>query len=268
MATRALSLLLVTAAVAFGAGPFPHEVHVINFEARCVDCHLQGATGLPAQPQDVCLGCHEPSVPPYVSVKRPRLDPAFPHAVHAKALECLACHRQVLDDKRSRGEPVMAKKECAGCHSRQGLKTAFRQCTACHLGDQRKVRPINHGSGWLEGHGLAADARGLDEHGAFDCELCHLNDGCVKCHRERRPRSHTGLWSVRLHATAASFDAEPCKACHETGVCVRCHQVTRPMNHVGAWNTLHGLAAGVTDNESCRACHSAAQCTSCHRVGL
>ena len=265
---RALGLLLLVAGSALAAGPFPHDVHVTNFEVKCDDCHAQGPTGLPAQPQDVCLGCHEPSVPEYVTWKRPPLEAPFPHRVHARALDCLSCHRQVLDDKRVRGVPVMPRKECAECHSRQGLKTAFRQCTACHQGDQRKQRPVNHGSGWLEGHGLAADARGFEQHGANDCELCHVDDGCVKCHRERRPRSHTGLWSIRLHGTAASFDSDGCKTCHETGVCVRCHQSTRPMNHVGAWNTLHGLAAGVTGNESCRACHSAAQCTSCHRVGL
>lgn len=268
MKTFALAPLLLLGASAFAAGPFPHDVHVTNFEVTCTECHLQKTPGLPQAPPDVCLGCHEPTVPPYGAVKRPPLGLSFPHQVHAKRIDCLSCHQQVLDDKRVRGEPVMAKKACAECHSREGARTAFRQCTACHAGDQRQVRPVNHGSGWLEGHGLAADARGLEQHGAGDCELCHRDDGCVKCHRERRPRSHTGLWSVRLHGMAASFDSEACKTCHETGVCVRCHQATRPMNHVGAWNTLHGLAAEVTGNENCRACHTAGQCTSCHRVGL
>lgn len=262
----ALLLGLVGVRALAGAGPFPHGPHVTNFEVRCVDCHTQPPAGPPQLDRESCLGCHEPSVPPFAPAKAVRLVPPFPHAAHAQALECLACHPQVLDDQRSSGQPVMPRRDCAGCHTRRGLKSAERRCEACHEGDQRQKRPQSHAAAWLEGHGQAADAVGLEEHGG-DCALCHGSEPCARCHRERKPQNHTGLWDLRLHGTAASFDRDRCKTCHETGVCVRCHQSTRPMNHTALWSKLHGLAAAATDNEHCRACHTAAQCTACHRLG-
>jgi hypothetical protein len=266
----ALALLaaLASTSASAGSGPpsFSHDVHVNNFERRCLDCHTLPREGPPQVDREGCLYCHEPKPPAYRTTRTAPLTPPFPHAPHAQSLECLTCHQQVLDDGRVRGQPVMPRRECADCHARRGLKTAERRCEACHEGDQRRVRPADHVAAWLELHGQAADVRGLEEHG-HDCAACHGSDACVRCHRERKPKSHTGLWDLRMHGVAASFDREGCKACHETGVCVRCHQTTPPLNHTGAWSKLHGLAAAGTDNEHCRACHTAAQCTACHRMG-
>ena len=84
------------------------------------------------------------------------------------------------------------------------------------------------------------------------------------CHNLVMPRSHNGLWRVRMHGLAASWDRDRCKTCHESGVCVRCHATERPLNHVGNWGTVHGLAASTSDNEHCATCHRGSFCVQCH----
>lgn len=248
-------------------GFFSHDIHVGNFEVKCLDCHELPPVGTPVLKKQTCLECHEKYPPAFKASKRQKLSLTFPHQAHGKVLECLDCHQRVLDDNRVRTAPVMERKACADCHTRRGLKTAERHCEACHESNQRLVRPQDHDRGWLELHGQAGDMRGTEEHG-HDCNACHGAEACIRCHKERKPRSHTGLWDVRMHGIAASFDREGCQTCHETGLCVRCHTSTRPMNHTAGWPSLHGLAAAATDNEHCRACHTPAQCTGCHRPGL
>jgi hypothetical protein len=161
----------------------------------------------------------------------------------------------------------MPKARCAQCHAERGLVRVEARCEACHGQDLKKVKPADHTTSWTRRHGEESRERTFAEHGKA-CSLCHGTDTCVRCHRQKAPDSHTGLWRVRMHGVAAEFDRDGCKACHETGVCTRCHRVTRPVNHVGAWSQTHGLAAATTDNQSCRVCHKASFCAACHRPGM
>jgi len=268
-----LGLSVSSAARAEGTPPFSHELHVTNFERACSNCHVASGPKAPEVDRRACGECHE-TVPAYAASKRvvlPRPDGskvgvAFRHEPHVASIPCLDCHAAVLSPT---GEPkaVMDRRQCAQCHSDRGLKKAEARCAACHGRDQRKVPPTDHTASWLKRHGEESRDRAFADHGQ-DCAMCHGADTCAKCHRERRPESHTGLWRVRLHGAAAEWDRDACKACHETGTCTRCHRTTRPINHAGSWRQTHGLAAGATDNQNCRVCHTAASCAACHRPGM
>jgi hypothetical protein len=140
---------------------------------------------------------------------------------------------------------------------------AAGKCAQCHSGKRMdKIRPVNHDRLWMETHGRDAQWSSESAHGK-ECRLCHTNAKCASCHRTRPPRSHTGLWNVRTHGTAAKWDREPCKTCHETGACISCHRRTPPLNHRGNWISAHGRTRGF--NDSCATCHAPGWCINCHR---
>jgi hypothetical protein len=138
-----------------------------------------------------------------------------------------------------------------------------KNCGRCHENSRMdSIKPPTHDRTWIAAHGRAARWSRESKHGR-ECALCHRNAQCVSCHRTTAPRSHTGLWNVRLHGTAAAWDRDSCRTCHETGSCVSCHRRTPPLNHRGAWLTNHGRTAGFTHN--CLACHPSGWCIACHR---
>jgi hypothetical protein len=138
-----------------------------------------------------------------------------------------------------------------------------KDCTSCHSGKRMDlIKPSSHDRIWLETHAAAARWSSESAHGK-ECLLCHKNAGCVSCHRTSPPRSHNGLWNVRMHGTAAKWDRESCKTCHETGACISCHRRTPPLNHRGNWVSNHGRITGFDD--SCVTCHHAGWCINCHK---
>jgi hypothetical protein len=140
------------------------------------------------------------------------------------------------------------------------------KCADCHSGKRMdKIKPSSHDRLWMETHGRAARWSSESIHGK-ECRLCHANAGCISCHRTQPPRSHTGLWNVRMHGTAAKWDRERCKTCHETGACIACHRRTPPLNHRGNWISHHGRTRGFTDG--CMTCHKSGQCINCHKGSL
>lgn len=137
------------------------------------------------------------------------------------------------------------------------------KCADCHSGKPiNKIKPSTHGRLWMETHGQTARWSSGNAHGK-QCHLCHTNAVCIGCHRTRPPRSHTGLWNVRMHGITAKWDRERCQTCHETGACITCHRHTPPLNHRGNWISNHGRARGFTD--TCTTCHNSGWCITCHR---
>ncbi len=270
--TRILAILLLVApaalsrvALADGEATFSHQLHIVSFKLACTDCHLKQPAGPPKVSFNKCKDCHGSGGPPPFKVPRfQRIGlHGFPHAKHDRRLACTVCHTLMTTDYA--GKPIMDKKRCAACHAQGGYRVAEQQCVVCHGYDKKKVKPESHlASNWLHDHGELSQLGESDEHGT-DCRLCHGEQACTRCHRERMPKSHNGLWRMRLHGEAASWDRESCKACHETGVCVRCHENTRPLNHTAAWASVHGAAAQTTDNETCGVCHRPNCGSSCHR---
>jgi hypothetical protein len=199
--------------------------------------------------------------------------------------ECSSCHRNARPAppevgwtqrepraKLDRTFPLMGKR-CADCHADPHKGSAGLDCKQCHgtasfrilAAAGRAQRPSDHDRGWLGRHvHLPFDDGDLLAEGRA-CARCHGTPACDRCHRTMRPKSHTALWRLRTHATAAVFDSENCRICHVTGFCVQCHRTTAPLNHRGSWATLHGYAAGTFADNNCYVCHNRADCQACHR---
>ena len=265
---------LVAAALLAGADAggtkkvFSHKFHINDAGAECATCHDVKNSDEPRLNQEACKDCHDTGAPAWMLPARHRkLVFAYPHKRHAgsKELACKNCHQAVADDAIPDGKPFLTPDRCLACHAEKGTGARATECVKCHGVDQKTVRPTSHKIAWPVKHGGAAQLVEKGEHGK-DCTLCHGEAACRACHTQTRPKSHTGLWRVRTHGTAAGWDRDRCKTCHETGTCVRCHQQTAPMSHTGAWKQVHGLTAGSKDNEHCRACHQTGFCNTCHRL--
>ena len=164
-------------------------------------------------------------------------------------------------------------KRCADCHADPHRGSAGPNCDECHstagfrgllAGAARTLKPRDHTQVWLRSHAdLPWDEDDVGAQGR-SCTRCHASPVCTSCHRTHPPKSHTALWRLRGHGTAAAFDPEPCRVCHPPGGCVQCHRTTAPLSHRGAWGTVHGFAAGSFANENCYVCHRRADCLICH----
>jgi hypothetical protein len=163
-------------------------------------------------------------------------------------------------------------KRCVDCHADPHKGSAGSECQQCHntvdfrvpLAAARLQRPSDHDRGWMGKHiNLPFDDNDLLAEGRA-CARCHGVPACDRCHRTMRPKSHTALWRLRAHGTAAAFDSESCRICHVTGMCIQCHRTTAPLNHRGAWSKLHGFAAGTFADNNCYVCHSRGECLACH----
>lgn len=273
-AAVALSLLaLVLAPAAFRADErpvFSHETH-LGEDLECSACHDLGDEGEAAKLiLTGCEDCHDEGAPGtrLEAEARPLKGLRFPHATHVDAAECKDCHAATMADEQKAGEPVMEFGRCVSCHQENEVATPAAACASCHGVDQRRVEPASHDRAWTERHGREAQWSVVADHGE-DCYACHSRDACRRCHTQTKPRSHTSLWRMRVHGTAASWDRSGCQTCHETGTCISCHSRTAPLNHRGAWMATHGLVAGSRTDERCTTCHSASQfCAACHQRGV
>jgi c(7)-type cytochrome triheme protein len=260
-----LGLGLISAGLLAGETKvFSHAQHAEE-GAECDMCHkvVDGAE-LPKLSPEGCAECHDDGTPahrlPAVG-KRPKL--AFPHKLHTDAAECKDCHSATLSGSQKADASLMEQGRCAACHKENDVEVAPGACAACHGEDVSKQAPADHKKTWGRRHGQEARWRVFHDHGS-DCALCHRNDGCVNCHKSRRPKSHSALWRTRTHGLQAAWDRQACKTCHETGACIRCHKTTKPLNHKGAWQAVHGLAAHSKSDTHCATCHQLSWCAACH----
>lgn len=271
VAAAVVLLAVVLAPAAFRADDrpvFSHETH-LGEDLECTACHALGEEdGAAAElTLSACEDCHDEGAPgTRLAAEGRPLHLQFPHATHAEAAECKDCHTATMEDAQKAGEPLVAVERCFDCHQENGVETPAAACATCHGVDRRRVAPDSHARAWRERHGHEAEWNAVADHGE-DCYQCHTKDACRRCHTQTKPRSHTGLWRLRVHGTAASWDRSACQNCHETGACIACHRTTAPLNHRGAWIATHGLVAGNRSDARCTTCHSPAQCATCHQGG-
>lgn len=221
-----------------GAPKFKHEL-MTGF-AR-TGAHLNVACGF----------CHQarPASPPEVGWTKDRSPPVLNRLFPVMGKRCVDCHAD--PHKGSAGS------DCGQCHN----STSFAGVSPV----ARLMRPSDHDRGWLRKHiALPFDDDDLSAEGRA-CGRCHGTPSCDRCHRTVMPKSHSALWRLRAHGTAATFDPESCQTCHVTGTCVSCHRATRPLNHRGAWKTIHGYAAGSFADSNCYVCHTTGECLACHQ---
>ena len=240
-----------------------HKVHIVVEEGDCTDCHK----GTKLKGDRVCKSCHSGKVPKTSGIVNParKLAARFNHERHvaAKGLTCETCHAATISDTQDTSEPLVTREGCETCHASKKVEIAEAHCGSCHESNLMKTRPADHDKLWMVRHGPQASWRDQGEHGR-DCSSCHVESSCVSCHQSTTPRSHNGIWRLRTHGMAASWDREACKTCHETGSCVACHSRTQPLNHRGLWKVTHGATATARDSGSCTTCHRSSWCVACH----
>ncbi len=242
-----------------------HKAHVEEYGAEeCSYCHRSTEGALPTVATSACSDCHE-GTPQTTNIGARALPMGikFTHNTHEAAVECIDCHKATIDGTQKATQPVMTSERCDACHQENGIGISEKQCVRCHGEAKDRIEPMSHSKVWLARHGKAAEWRYLEDHGE-DCFLCHKKRECVTCHLTRRPKDHTGLWRMRMHGVAASFNRDRCRNCHETGTCISCHRRTKPLYHRGAWSVAHGMAARVKSTDKCTVCHSRAWCGRCH----
>jgi hypothetical protein len=250
---------------------------------QCVDCHLKddrhrgklgrdcGKCHIPAKGapkfdhdtmthfrrtgrhrQAACALCHQPrrasAPPPTLAEWRRTAVPALDRTFPVRGTHCADCHRDPHNG--------YVGTDCAQCHTTSG----FRNLS----GAARAIKPNDHRGAWIRLHATLPPEEAETSAASNSCSICHGVPGCRNCHRTHPPRTHTGLWRLKTHGSAADFDSQSCRVCHSTGSCVGCHRRTPPLSHRGAWGTRHGYAAGGFGDNNCFVCHGRAHCAQCH----
>ncbi|NIM75799.1 MAG: hypothetical protein GTN69_05080 [Armatimonadetes bacterium] len=203
------------------------------------------------------------------------------HLEHWKmGLECTFCHDRVAHGPRWQFEGVSSAEEftqvatpskyaptmelCYTCHDG---KQASNKCSTCHVTlGERRSRTFD--PAWV-----AAHREEVRHRGELDCQRCHQNTFCDRCHREANP--HARGWTSR-HPKDAASDPERCLTCHlvpgedkpqqvsELAFCRACHSLQR--EHQGLdWGQRHGKEA-LEDRVSCQRCHEQSWCADCHAI--
>lgn len=276
-------------------------------KAACVDCHEEAKVpktfGQAGDKTDAksCLKCHV-SVSPQGKVPAaawPSARLRFPHRIHAeRKVACRACHAGV--EKAGFGAPLHlpSMATCFGCHDGKP-KSPPSRCTTCHertaggrirthfpegsLKPGRSLPHLEHGPTFRTDHKVPARTH------KRDCEQCHQQDTCLKCHGGiRKPASiHLGNY-ILLHGKEARANRQRCDSCHtRQSFCQSCHSRTgvAPSNakspyqvpgvqkfHGQGWasSTTRSVAANRhavharRNVSSCVSCHKERDCMSCH----
>lgn len=270
---------------------FDHAVHAAA-EIECATCHT-GATadeqaGLPTV--EVCAECHEDGAKgapalitlmyerkkggapePWDRPLGPGKDVIFSHATHAKqSVACAECHGEMKDRHVVGPDDLPKMALCQQCHEErnegrgEGLSD-LTSCTTCHTKIRKDGKPESHLTLWKERHGGVVYEEGLE--GETNCAMCHTESWCVTCHKDEKPKSHTGQWRETGHAVASAMDRQACETCHQTDYCVRCHTNTAPRNHtLTHWIYLYHGQNAKTDSDACATCHTGSYCVMCHKA--
>jgi hypothetical protein len=228
---------------------FSHRLHaeMSEMSGGCVTCHHYNPPGKIIG----CDNCHNSS--------RKRDDVNRPDLKGAYHRQCMDCHREWSGGV-----------ECSACHqlktkdpSKDKLVASTAKKSHAKLETPEKITfktPKAEGKTVNFFHKEHIDLFGLD------CQSCHSNDGCVKCH-DQRPASAKPKMSVDLKHKA-------CSSCHDTkskNNCVTCHndKDARGFNHLAS--TGFNLSS-YHSKLSCVRCHTtqgkfiglSKNCNTCH----
>ncbi len=268
---------------------FSHQLHVVEEELECGDCHDAAETSargfdnlLPSM--DVCSDCHDVEDDDACGTchsdlddprEVPRIDTysrLFSHEKHlAGGLTCESCHAAVA--QKTTVEPVILPTmvACMDCHEQRGLAA---DCATCHDPADRLV-PLSHTPGFVHTHSDLARNQALTVDADKTCQTCHDDDFCQDCHEgDNLDRVVHPLNYAFTHALEAQANEKACLACHtDTLFCIDCHRdnLVLPHTHTPGWANAvdggrHRLEA-LNDLASCLACHEADAdrvCQPCH----
>lgn len=249
---------------------FSHNLHVVDNEMDCADCHGKIVDGRFTRPgHSVCADCHDEVEAKVISQKTcgichvakdydalaalPATGPvaraagAFVHTADL-AKRCADCHGGLLDAKLTQ-VPAMTRADRV--RIREQAHLWGMDCASCHVDMNRETPPPDHDQNWTRRHGVM----GSQPDNA--CSMCHSEQSCRECHETTMPASHNNLWRLKTHGIQAAWDRDRCQVCHQEDSCTACHSETRPQSHNAAWGRNH-----------CLQCHPSQQtgtgCTLCH----
>jgi len=261
-----LSIILILSITIYGEEPtkFPHDAHLED--CKCETCHQtvmdENIPGFPTK--EVCTDCHDDTEGVDLSPLKDKplyLNATYPHVAHAD-VECKDCHGDLAEQ-----DPIIINEvdKCYICHQENDLELS---CKDCH--EEDRFIPTYHKEvgKWRKRHKYKATLQIKTNH-VYDCNVCHKNDACKKCHQSNRPKNHRGYWNRRGHAIKAEITRESCNVCHNEVFCIRCHSNTKPYYHRGSWFERH-----TNKTNRCRVCHPriirlnnspGGNCSQCHQ---
>jgi len=269
-----------------GSLKFNHQLHVVDNEMECSDCHAAGEDGKMTDPDmdkcgechdfdvdnpsDDCLQCHslksslndyavEEAVP-----EKPKgySDLIFSHEAHDGIAECADCHKGIDKQESLKAIEWPDMFTCKNCHNGDDAPI---DCEVCHTKVRKEIAPENHHGDWSMQHGPAS---------RYDksCQFCHENQKrfCNDCHQTKKPRDHIFNWKTTQHGQDATHDRRLCAVCHTASYCSNCHRHEKPPSHARAnwmaYTRENGHAEAARQNfRSCNVCHSRSDCTECHK---
>ncbi len=263
---------------------FNHQLHVVDNEIACADCHGAGDDGKMTNPDmdkcgechdidvdnpsDDCLMCHSPKSAhnEYAIEKGAPEVPAsykdlkFSHEFH-DGVECTTCHAGMDKAAGLGGIEWPKMTTCQQCHNGD---EAPAECESCHQKLREDVPPESHHGDWEGKHGL--ESRFTDS-----CKYCHGKkpDFCQECHQTHKPKDHIFNWKTTQHGVEATHDRRLCATCHTGGFCSDCHRSQKPISHKrGDWVAFSSepghAEEAVKNGRSCAVCHSTDECMECH----
>jgi hypothetical protein len=274
-----------------GGPRLDHKAHMAR-GLKCLDCHQsvampQDPLAPEPAPVKMCQRCHDDidqrlpedqrvanvffdkdgkplrkrAVLPYTG------DVIWNHAPH-KGIECLTCHKDIVETNVRRAAVLMDMDTCMACHHDRG---ASNDCAACHSAIRSGTAPLSHDAAWNSTHGGTVKSM-IAGNERDTCAFCHTKDSCATCHATKRPPSHGPAWlgdhGGLLYGAQRRNEETNCSFCHTPEACTTCHTQTRPPSHDPAWITGHGPrlhhAQDAGQPVNCMFCHQQEQCDTCH----
>jgi hypothetical protein len=190
---------------------FTHRLHaeMSGMSGGCKTCHHYNPQGQVIG----CSECHEPT--------RKREDVSKPDLNGAYHRQCMDCHRQ-----------ISGKTNCVECHK---LNVSSQQPQTQNLmtAKDKKVHPVIVAPSSVKFDTPRAPGKMVsffhEEHIKLfnlDCQNCHSNENCIKCHTANKMDSAKERTTEQKHAV--------CSSCHNTKEnCTSCHanKPTAGFNH-------------------------------------
>lgn len=228
---------------------FTHRLHaeMSGFGSGCKMCHHYNPPGKVIG----CSDCHEAS--------RKRVDISKPDLKGAYHQQCMNCHRQ-----------WSGKVECESCHalnnSKQNITAAKEKSKPENIVHPKIAAPETVKYDTPKASGKIVTFNHIDHTKTFglDCENCHTDQSCNKCHAKYKQPSLARRTVADKHAT--------CENCHNVKTnCSMCHS-----NSVKAgFNHVERTGFDILKNHSkltCNRCHTTkakfsglkAECSQCH----
>ena len=232
----------------FGPVNFSHKLHaeMSGMAGGCSMCHHYN----PAGEVIGCKSCHE--------LERKREDISKPDLKGAYHRQCMDCHRAWSHSV-----------SCETCHSQQPDKNKAVLSKTGRVHPEIKVPDvITFDTKSSKGKIVTFPHSEHNKLFGLDCQSCHSDESCVKCHDTNKQAKPASLSLEQHH--------QRCSKCHDTkdqNNCVMCHDSKQkaPFNHgerTGwALNRFH-------QKLDCSRCHTEkgkftkmdSKCSSCHGI--